>query len=374
MLSNTKILIIQPSLAPYRVDFFNDVANKIPQVHFFFFLRHMISQPVSFDDFNVEFDHSIGTNQSFKNKQTLLVIASIFPSLIRTLIKQRPRVVVTNEFGLVSVLMVVWCRLTGRRHISWTDDSLYNVIDSGWFRKLRREFTLKLSDGLIVCNPRVKEYFQNRYRYRVESVEILQKESVFRRFLRDSLPKANEYIEEYDLKGKKVVLFVGRLVEVKNLFTLLKAFTRIDDGQTRLVLVGSGALEDDLRAMVHELGEAERVIFAGRQCEESLWAWFLIGGLFVLPSISERFGAVVNEALLAGMPVLCSKRAGASCLVEEGTNGFIFDPADVSALSYLIREQLKDVSDLSEIEGVRGSLMEHHYKDALNRFLTVCSI
>jgi glycosyltransferase involved in cell wall biosynthesis len=368
-----KILIIQPALAPYRVDFFNDVAIQLSRVHFFFLMPQMISQPVRLDDFEFKADFTVGVKRVFKKWNPTLISILALPPLIRTLWRVRPDTIVTNEFGFLTFLIVLYCKIMRLRHIAWTDDSLDNTLQCGWFRKLRRGFILRFSDHFMVCNPSVRDYFQACLPYQVESVEILQKELVFRHGLRRSVPVANGYIERYHLQGRKVVLFVGRLAEVKNLPALITAFANVHDERAVLVLAGSGMLEKALRALVAKHNISDRVIFAGYQRAESLWAWYLIGGLFVLPSIFEPFGAVVNEALLAGMPVLCSKYAGASCLVKDDSNGTVFDPGDVEYFERTLFRWVEKIPPVASRAVVHDSLMQHDYKAAVSKFVAVCS-
>jgi glycosyltransferase involved in cell wall biosynthesis len=367
-----RVLIIHPALAPYRADFFNDVAQKIPGLHLFFLLEHMVGQPISLGDFEVNYDYTIGIRGKQNVYRPLIVAVRALPALIKTVFKQRPETIVTNEFGLISILMALYCRLSGTRHIAWTDDSLDNILQCGRGRKLRRDFVLRLSDRLIVCNISVRDYFRARLSCPVESVEILQKEPVFRQGLQRSVPVANEYIERYQLHGKKIVLFVGRLVEVKNIPALIAAFTLLRDEKAILVLAGSGVLENSLRELVAKHNLTDRVIFTGHLRGEALYAWFLLGGLFVLPSTFEPFGAVVNEALLTGMPVLCSKYAGATCLIEENDNGAVFDPIDSVSFESRLSAWMEKAQPVGVVGIMRSSLMKIRYEDAVAGFVAVC--
>jgi glycosyltransferase involved in cell wall biosynthesis len=71
--------------------------------------------------------------------------------------------------------------------------------------------------------------------------------------------------------------------------------------------------------------------------------------LLLLPSYSEPWGAVVNEALAAGVPVMVSDRAGAASLVEHGRNGFIISPDDPAAAEGLLRPYAADASRRAEM-------------------------
>ena len=138
-----------------------------------------------------------------------------------------------------------------------------------------------------------------------------------------------------------------RFVEKKNLFFLIKVFEKfqrkIEDWS--LVLVGDGPLKEDLIRLSNQLNISEKVVFTGYQEYESISSIYNSASCFVLPSIIEQWGLVVNEALASGIPVLCSKRAGcAPNLIENNEVGYTFDPFtenDLETKMYQIVEDLK---------------------------------
>lgn len=104
----------------------------------------------------------------------------------------------------------------------------------------------------------------------------------------------------------------------------------------------------------------------------ALYAWYLLGGLFVLASQFEPFGAVVNEALLAGIPVVCSDRAGARVLIQDGINGTVVDASDKIRLQsaihlWLLRSAPLDPAKLV----VRPSLMRTTFQQAVDGFVSL---
>jgi 1,2-diacylglycerol 3-alpha-glucosyltransferase len=135
----------------------------------------------------------------------------------------------------------------------------------------------------------------------------------------------------------------ARFVEKKNLFRLIDAFSRYrasEKNQDRagaaydLVLLGDGPLRSSIELAVQKKGVADAVHMPGFVQYDSLPNYYGLASIFVLPSTSEQWGLVVNEAMAAGLPVLVSERCGcAPDLVENGKNGFTFDPYDVDALS-----------------------------------------
>jgi len=133
-------------------------------------------------------------------------------------------------------------------------------------------------------------------------------------------------------------LCVARFIAKKNLAGLIQAFSRYLEragaDAWSLVLSGSGPLETELRAQVASAGLAGRVHFPGFLQYSDLPACYRLAGAFVLPSTSDQWGLVVNEAMASGLPVLVSSRCGCvPDLVRDGENGFTFDPENTSGLA-----------------------------------------
>ena len=103
--------------------------------------------------------------------------------------------------------------------------------------------------------------------------------------------------------GRKLVLFVGRLVYYKGVDRLVRAMKHVD---ADLVIVGTGPLESELREIAVAYGVAHRITFLPQQDELSLAAWYRAADVLALPSVarSEAFGLVQIEAHAAGTPAV----------------------------------------------------------------------
>jgi glycosyltransferase involved in cell wall biosynthesis len=124
-------------------------------------------------------------------------------------------------------------------------------------------------------------------------------------------------------------LYVGRLAPEKNLETLLRAFAsyHLAGGQDHLVIAGDGPLKSDLFALASELKIVSEVHFVGHKHSDDLIPIYAFAKSLILPSLSEPWGLVVNEAMASGLPVVISTKCGcAEDLVTEGENGYLFDP------------------------------------------------
>jgi glycosyltransferase involved in cell wall biosynthesis len=154
---------------------------------------------------------------------------------------------------------------------------------------------------------------------------------------------------ELSLDSQKVVLFLGRLEEVKGLDYLLKAFALVNLDDAALVLAGDGSLRGQLEGLARELGILKKIRFAGYVTPEDAPLYYAVADVFVLPSITmpdgkETWGLVVNEVMNQGLPVIATDAVGAAAggLVQSGVNGFVVPERDPAALAEAIERILND--------------------------------
>jgi 1,2-diacylglycerol 3-alpha-glucosyltransferase len=140
---------------------------------------------------------------------------------------------------------------------------------------------------------------------------------------------------------ERFFLASNRFIPQKNLMHLLRAYARYramaDHEPWKLVLLGDGELRGELERAREELGLRETVVMPGFKQYQELPAYYGLAGAFVHASTIEPWGLVVNEAMAAGLPVLVSGRCGcAADLVQDGVNGWVFDPFDIDMLAALM--------------------------------------
>jgi glycosyltransferase involved in cell wall biosynthesis len=144
-----------------------------------------------------------------------------------------------------------------------------------------------------------------------------------------------------------ILLFVSRLAHEKNVGFLIESFaamaSKIPD--SKLVLVGEGDAEEDLKKQAAEVGLNERIVFAGRLDGPDVVSAYVDADLFVFASTSETQGMVVLESMAAGCPVVAVDAPGVRDVVVEGETGFLLEEGDVEGFATRMVEILTD-SDL----------------------------
>jgi glycosyltransferase involved in cell wall biosynthesis len=153
--------------------------------------------------------------------------------------------------------------------------------------------------------------------------------------------------------GSPVILYCGKLIPEKSPEVLLQALAEVSQAnpgnpKASLLYVGDGIMRGHLEEQAKTLAPGQ-VHFLGFRNQTELPALYELCDLFVLPSIFEPWGLVVNEVMNAGKPVIVSDHVGCGPdLVTAGENGAIFPANDVSGLSKILEDLLKDPIRLEE--------------------------
>jgi len=173
-----------------------------------------------------------------------------------------------------------------------------------------------------------------------------------------------------------VTLFCAKLQRWKGPMDLLEAFAQANVPNSYLAYAGDGPERGDLERRTAELSLADRVRFLGFVNQSQLPSVYCASDLFVLPSLFEPFGLVVNEAMLCGLPVAVSDCVGAKFdLVRPDENGYVYPAGDVEALAAILRRILPDAEKRARLGAAAKRRMEtwspREYADSFVRAVEV---
>lgn len=334
----TQVLFFHPALAPYRLDFFNAVGAMWP-THIVF-----LQEDVTGHDFSRQATYgALKVGHGFCRKVLSVAGRPLPVGLGRYLRRHRPRVVVGTELSFVTLQLLLMRPFYGYRLVTVIDESPAQVQAAGMLKKLLRRWVLRRIDGVVVLSQAVQDSLRSESaRVPLHVLPLIQDEQRHRQRMTSLSERAEGVRRRHGLGEKRVVLYVGRLAREKNLPFVLEAFERFAGARPDavLVLVGDGPEEAHLRWLVSERGLDEKVILAGRLEGDSLYAWYLAADVFAIGSAVEPFGAVVNEALIYGLPVVCTATVGAASLIRGREQGRVVQPGDVAAFAQALAEQM----------------------------------
>ena len=137
-----------------------------------------------------------------------------------------------------------------------------------------------------------------------------------------------------------VISFVGELIKRKSVDVLLRALAHLKERSWTLRVVGDGPYRPQLERLAESLGIGNAIQWSAFQPHSSIFAALSEADLLVLPSAFDGWGFVVNEALIIGVPVICSDACGAAEVVRRSGHGAVFATGEVASLQEVLQREI----------------------------------
>jgi glycosyltransferase involved in cell wall biosynthesis len=192
----------------------------------------------------------------------------------------------------------------------------------------------KLTSKVIALSHGVKENIIHWYKVKPEKIRVIYNpvdvESITAHMENGQIAKEHAHLFRDDAK---VLITAGRLVKDKDHETLINAFAKVrQKTNARLVILGEGELEEQLKHQAEQLRLKDCVHFLGFQ--QNPYVYFKHADLFVLSSIREGFGHVLTEALAAGTPIVSTNcRPGAMEVLDQGKYGVLCETGNADDMA-----------------------------------------
>ena len=165
-----------------------------------------------------------------------------------------------------------------------------------------------------------------------------------------------ELRKKYALSGV-VFLFVGRLVTLKGIAELLKAWR--GDLPATLLLVGDGPERAVLEAVCREK-KMDNVVFAGAQDYDAIPPFYRAADIFIIPTLQDNWSLVVPEAMACGLPVASSIYNGCHPELVHPENGWTFDPLNTEETAATLDEIVRRKDQLKEMGAASREIVRDH--------------
>jgi glycosyltransferase involved in cell wall biosynthesis len=175
----------------------------------------------------------------------------------------------------------------------------------------------------------------------------------------------------------RFILFSGRLVPQKGVFDLLDAYAKLESdirSQVGLVFAGDGFCRTELEQQAKRISPGV-ICFTGFAHRENLAGLYALAEALVLPTHSDPWGLVVNEAMACGLPIIVSNVAGCSAdLVKDGWNGYIVPPRDADKLSLAINSLVRQPELRERMSARSTEWIQNYSPEACANGLAVAAI
>jgi len=253
------------------------------------------------------------------------------PGYMQALLKFRPDVIITNEMGLRTVIALAYGTLFRTPVWVWWGGTLHTERNIGVGRKSLRSVISRWARHWISYGRTSTNYLLS---LGIGEENILELQNAV-----DEERFANGTTQEFEIRPRPVLLHVGQLVARKGIDLLLHAVAGLqrEGHEFSLLLVGSGLEEGVFKRMARSLN-LKNVHFRPALAPEKMPAVYRSGDVFVFPTIEDVWGLVANEAILSGLPVLCSMYAG--CAEELFPPENTFDPRNPDEFKQKLRAAL----------------------------------
>lgn len=249
-----------------------------------------------------------------------------------------PAVVLCGGYNYVaSWQALLWSKTHQVPFLLWSESNLQDIRRGNAMVEFLKDEFLSRCSGFVVPGYSAAEYLRSR-KIKEGSIFVAPNavdNELFAEAAAETRSHAPIRRSELGLP-ERYFLFVGRLVSEKGVLELLSAYARLDKEireQVGLVFVGDGAERPQLEAIASGISPGV-VKFAGFAQREVLSSYYALAEVLILPTYTDPWGLVVNEAMACALPVIVSQVAGcAADLVRENWNGMLIPPGDESSLA-----------------------------------------
>lgn len=362
-LMTRKTVILTEIIAPYRIPVFNAVARQAGMELHVIFLAETDNALRQWRIYTEEIRFSYEVLPSWRwraSKHSLLVNRGLWSALDAA----GPQTILCGGYNYpASWESLLWARRRSVRFVLWTESNERDRRSGRSAVEWLKRYFVRSCDAFVV--PGKSSFAYVRTLGASEQFIFTAPNAVDNTFFATEAERARLHPTEFRDRlqlPSRFILFAGRLVPEKGVFDLLDAYAKLESGlrsEVGLVFAGDGGCKDELMEQARRIRPGA-IYFPGFAHREDLAGLYALAETLVLPTHSDPWGLVVNEAMACGLPIIVSNVAGcAADLVEDGWNGYVVPPRDPEKLSgaidSLLRQpELRDRMGAQSTERIRN--------------------
>ena len=362
-MNKARVALIHNTIAPYRHPLFEELAKRVKLTVYYCTVKHM-SRAWDLWPRNYNYEYKILPRIPIK---ILGEEASFNFSIIKEILRNMPDVVIVGGYVDPTMWLAFFtAKLLKIPVIYWTEGMKEPQTLLGALTRPIRILYVKNSDAIIVPGKLSKRYVislganPDKVYIAPNSID----NDLFIRLSQRFVPLKEKIKEELNLSNKIVILTVAQLIKRKGLEFLIQAYAMIEREykETALVIVGSGPLRQHFEKLSKSLGVKNiKFISSGLKLEE-LVKLYCAADVFVLPTLEDIWGFVINEAMACGLPVISTTASQAAReMIHPGKNGYIVKPARADQLYLALKAVLSDPTRMAYMKVEGRKIVEKNF-------------
>ncbi len=332
-----RLVILTEIISPYRIPLFNELARRPGiELHVIFLAEtdpDLRQWRVYKDEIKFSYQVLTSWRKRFAGHNLLLN-----RGVGRALMAATPDAILCGGYNYVASWQALrWARRRGTPFLLWSESNLQDLRRNLAIVEFLKEQFLSRCSGFIVPGRTARAYLRA---HNIEDGAIYTAPNAVDNELFSAAAEVahrEATVRRRELQvPERYFLFVGRLVPEKGVFDLLAAYAKLEStvrGDVGLVFAGDGVCRRQLEERASSISPGV-IRFAGFAQRDQLASYYALACALILPTYTDPWGLVVNEAMACGLPVILTPAAGCAVdLVREGWNGMLIPPHDVPSLA-----------------------------------------
>jgi glycosyltransferase involved in cell wall biosynthesis len=346
------LAVITNILTPYRVPLFEAIGMRIDRLHVLLMAEREENRDWILGATPFQCEVLPGFHVKLPGAEVSLHVNY---RVMRALRRANPDVVLSGGYGPANLTAWIYCRLHRRPFVGWGELSMQDVAKTSLLKRGLRRIMTSWSDGAIASSTDARNVFVH---YGAPPSRVIT----------SVMPIDVEYFHagamvcrtSYWFQAERasypgpILLSVGRLAEGKGYRELFSIYQKIVTQRPGvwLLIVGDGPERPTYEAYVRSQNW-KHVHFLGYRQADEVAKFLALADVFVFPTLLDRFGAVLSEAMAAELPVISSIHASATTdLVDDGVTGFRIDPRNAERSAETVLQVLAMTSPARAVLGL----------------------
>jgi 1,2-diacylglycerol 3-alpha-glucosyltransferase len=373
-----RVLILSEIISPYRIPVFNALAeHESVDLHVVFLSETDagLRQWRVYKD-EIRFSYEVLPSARFRAGRSSVLLNWKLRSCLE---KFAPEAIICGGYNYVASWEALWWAKNHQTElILWSESNGHDARSGLGLVESLKTYFLSRCDRFVVPGRASCEYLQTLGSGE-RSITIAPNavdNDWFQTQARSVRDRSPEFRKRLALPSR-FLLFVGRLVPEKGVFDLLDAYAKLASdtrSQIGLVFAGDGPSKAELERRAQSVLPGE-ITFPGFLHREDLAGLYALAEALILPTHSDTWGLVVNEAMACGLPIILTSVAGCSSdLIENGWNGYIVPPRNPEELRAAINLLMQDPQLRQKMSARSLERIEHYSPEACANGLAAAAL